>query len=295
MTDSLIDMIRKANAGRGNTSQQPSLIDEIKRTRAVAAVRTGFAGLAGLEQVTQVTYPNFPTTNISNAGYPVTSHRRRGLKYLLAAMASALAISVAVNAHLKKEYQNKLDYNTSQIAMQYKGKGNAGVFDRSSISDLLIYKGYDLAVVDKSLEIPFNISPDALKVADSVGKSKVPDEEKAREIFQWIDENITYGKSKRNGIGYRNSNEVYETKEGVCGEVAYLYVTMARLAGIESNWVHVMTDNKGEKVKHACASVKLGENQILVDPAYHTYDIHHQEYEIMNDEEAILMFKEMRD
>ncbi len=153
---------------------------------------------------------------------------------------------------------------------------------------------YNMVVVERDMNIPFNISNIAMAVAQEMNRSNMTDEQKAKKIFQWINVHVSYGKKMRGGAGYRNSEEVAKTKEGVCGEMAYLYVTMARLAKLEANYVFVSRDNKGKKVRHACAGVRIGGELILADPAYHTYDIHHQEYRVLDDETARSRFVRMR-
>ena len=66
---------------------------------------------------------------------------------------------------------------------------------------------------------------------------------------------------------------------------------MARVAGLEAHYVHVDVDFQGEKVNHACAIVTIKDRKILVDSTYNTFDIRHQEYNVLSDEEAITHLK----
>jgi hypothetical protein len=124
---------------------------------------------------------------------------------------------------------------------------------------------------------------------------ELTDELKAKRLFDWFEENIVYGETKRGSVGYRHAIEVFETKEGVCGEMAILYVVMARSVGLKANYVSVKQDYRGETVAHACAGVWLDTRLVQIDPAYNTYNIHHKDYEPKSDLDATYNFKGWRD
>ena len=128
-------------------------------------------------------------------------------------------------------------------------------------------------------------------------------------VFDWMESNVGYDDSKyynltsgfirKLGIfgdeaGYRNSQEVLDDEEGICGELAFLYVTMARSVGLESNVAQVDIDKFSDKVNHACAVVKADGKRIFVDPAYDTFDIHHKKIEILSDKDVIERYKRWR-
>ena len=112
-------------------------------------------------------------------------------------------------------------------------------------------------------------------------------------FFKWVVGNITYGERKRGKKGYRNSVEVFEDREGVCGEMSVLYLAMVRAIGIRGSYVHVDVDYKGKNVNHACAMLDLKGREgfnILVDPAYREYDIRHRSFTPLTDFEAYKYF-----
>lgn len=147
-----------------------------------------------------------------------------------------------------------------------------------------------LCIHDKSIQDPFVVSPELVKIIKNYTKPYKTKREKSRKIFEWMQSNIDYGKNKRiqQGKGYKNSDEVLKDKEGVCGEMAYLYISMARCCGIDSQNLIVNVDYKGKKVCHACAAIFLDGEMIQVDPAYHTYDIKHQKIKLQSDLEAMI-------
>lgn len=163
-----------------------------------------------------------------------------------------------------------------------------------SLDDLVVDGDYNLVIVEKQMDIPFNISQEQISIAKAIGRSNLSEMEKARKIYDWVEQNISYGAGKRREVRYRNSEEVINGREGVCGEMAYLYITMARLAGLESNWVDVTVDSRGKRVDHACASVNADGRVILVDPAYHMFGASHQQYRILDDSQTIYQFRSMR-
>lgn len=119
-------------------------------------------------------------------------------------------------------------------------------------------------------------------------------EEKARKIFDWMVENIPYGDTKRGMVGYRTSNEVLNTHEGVCGEHAILFCALGRIVGLRTQYVSVKVDYRGRDVYHACAGIWVGDRWLQADVAYKQFDIHHQEIEVLTDEYAVYRFKNWR-
>ena len=154
-------------------------------------------------------------------------------------------------------------------------------------------KGYVITITERDVDVPYQLTPEMFERAEAVTKDCKTDEETAKALFDWLESEIEYGSSKR-GVGYRNSKEVFEQKEGVCGEMAYTYITMARSLGLKAGYVSVEFDAQSNKVHHGCAYVSLNGRNVLVDIAYHTFDISHQKYAKLSDREAIRQFKSWR-
>ena len=155
------------------------------------------------------------------------------------------------------------------------------------------FKGYRISVIDDSITNPFILTEDMVDVSNNIAESRKSDLEKAFMAYDWVEKNIVYGVSKRKN-GYRDSEETLSQREGVCGEMAYLIVSMARASGLTSKWCHVTKDFKGDNVQHACAAIYLDDHWVLADPAYHQFDAKHKEIDIMDDDEALYMFRRMR-
>lgn len=106
-------------------------------------------------------------------------------------------------------------------------------------------------------------------------------------LFEWMKFNIAYNK---NLFGkYKTAIETFKKRKGSCIEQSFLYISMARLADLETYLVFVEKDNEDNDVKHACVSYK----DFLIDLSYKTYGINHKLYRIISDEEAIDHFKQI--
>ena len=112
-------------------------------------------------------------------------------------------------------------------------------------------------------------------------------QEKAERLFKWMRKNIEYDyeKSEEEGISYRNSLETYYDRKGLCGEQTYLYVTLARIAGINA-WFEYVEETVDNKEHHACAGVKLEDRVVYVDTTYGDFGIQHNKSSRMSDKEA---------
>ncbi len=76
--------------------------------------------------------------------------------------------------------------------------------------------------------------------------------------------------------------------------MAYLFIVMARYAGLDAKYVTVTKDNDEKRVNHACAAVFINNKRYLVDPAYKTFDIKHKEISIKSDRQELPRFKSKR-
>ena len=196
----------------------------------------------------------------------------------------------------KNKFTNKENSDDTKNMIYFMKKENQIEHLQSRLSKSIfleiVEENYNLIVTDDSVENPFLISSELVRTIKDYTKNAKNNLTKAKVIFDWVEQNIKYGE-KKSVNGYRNSKEVLLLREGVCGEMAYLYITMARSLGLKSNYVSVFVDEHGENVNHGCASVFVGRT-ILVDPAYHTFDIKHQSYEIINDRKATDMYQYWR-
>ncbi len=166
-----------------------------------------------------------------------------------------------------------------KIKKEYKKVSSVPYFNLNNITG-----GYNVLLADKSIENPFIINSELVKIIKDYTAGIKNDEEKAKKIFDWMHQNIEYDNLRKDNR-YQNSKETLERRLGICGEMAFLYITMARAVGLKSNYVSVKVDCDNKKVSHGCAVVYIQNNPILVDPAYNKFDIHHRKYKILNDNE----------
>jgi transglutaminase-like putative cysteine protease len=180
------------------------------------------------------------------------------------------------------------DIVITQVKERYRGQKNETLLDFKQIRD-----EYQVALNDTSIPNPFVISTELVRIIRSYTRDLSGEEPKARAIFDWIEENIDYGDSKKTH-NYRNTQEVLKHREGVCGEMAFLYVTMARSLNLRSSYVSVSRDCFGKEVHHACAAVDIGIKDILADPAYHQFNIRHKEFQVLSDLQVLERFAQWR-
>ncbi len=120
--------------------------------------------------------------------------------------------------------------------------------------------------------------------------SRLSPEECATTIHAWMRTTIRYGVSRRQNENYRNSIEVFYDGEGVCGEQAILYITLARAAGIPANYTIVKRNCNGSRTLHACSAVDLEGELFLVDTVYTHPFINHAKYYVLTDQQFFERF-----
>ena len=108
------------------------------------------------------------------------------------------------------------------------------------------------------------------------------DESKARVLLAWIVHHVDYDEYKADDINkttYRrhpsrvSTGDIFETRVGVCQDIANLYQRMAGLAGLDSVVVsgyagQQVTRRDMEKQRHSWNVVKIDGNWEFVDPTW---------------------------
>jgi len=167
------------------------------------------------------------------------------------------------------------------------------VIDDPTIDLTVMHDDYNIYLSDGTIGNPFVISRELMGIIRAHTRPFSTQERKARAVFDWIEQNIEYGASRRNG-GYADTSEVLKNRQGICGEMAFLYITMARSVSLRSAYVSVKKDCFGKEVQHGCAIVDIGERDVLADPAYHAFDVAHKEFQVLSDREVIARYSQWR-
>lgn len=132
-----------------------------------------------------------------------------------------------------------------------------------------------------------------LKTKEIIASAK-EEIDKAERLFNWFENNMSYGDERRGLVGYRSSNETYKSSEGVCGELSILFMVMARAANLEAHYVLVEVDHDNKSVNHACVVVNCDGDDIFIDPAYHAFSIEHKKFRVLSDQELVERFRSYR-
>lgn len=148
-------------------------------------------------------------------------------------------------------------------------------------------------LTDNSIICPFEIDAGLMSLSMRITSKYPVKKSKYLALLDWIEEHTAYD-STSSFWGMvsrrcRTSLEVFNFREGNCAELSFLYIVMARSSSLESGFVLVNKDNNGKEVCHACATASL-DSVVLVDPAYHEFNIKHQEYKAKNDAETNIIF-----
>lgn len=114
------------------------------------------------------------------------------------------------------------------------------------------------------------------------------DLQKARMLFDSLSRHLDPGPG-----GTRTAREVFAdwNKPGssfLCLEYAHLYVALARSVGLQAFVVDVAEDYEGRQVRHACASVFISGQALLVDPAYGWFGVPHKSFKVVDDFQAVI-------
>ena len=218
---------------------------------------------------------------------PSAEYKKRNLDKLIKNIKKSLAKPIP--ADTPKGQDNLTQLIITEIKKKQRKANALPVYDPQSSLDLKkVKKKYQIIVNDDTVDNPFVADEEQIILVNNQIKGLKTDYEKAHGIYEWMERNIPYdSNSSLKERGYLNSRETLRARKGICTEMTFLYVTMARSAGLFAKVADVYRDDKNKKVNHTCAAVSIDGLDILVDVAYHTFDIKHKGYRLMSDKEVI--------
>ncbi len=135
---------------------------------------------------------------------------------------------------------------------------------------------------------PLDTTPEMKEWAKQITKGADGELEKAKKLFDALTKRIDLGNEK----GHRTVIETFKDWNDpkatfLCEEYTFLYVALAREAGLRANYVLVNKDCRGRFSPHACAGVFIGDEALLVDPAFLWFGAPHDEYQFKSDWQAV--------
>lgn len=133
----------------------------------------------------------------------------------------------------------------------------------------------------------YYLTPDMRMLAEDILYSRFysSEEQLARKIFDWVDNNIEYEDSS----GTSTASRIFEERKGKCAGQARLFIALAREFGLSAQYALVDIDCYAKPVKHACACVRLDGKEYLIDPAYGIFGADHQDWRVVNDRPSRLL------
>lgn len=178
-------------------------------------------------------------------------------------------------SNLQHEIEETLDFNASV-----------------STGNTLTNNSGDAIADDKNLEKQyyntFYCTAPMKKLADELwAKSKHNTYRYSKALFNWCLDNIQYQETHALDH-YKTSRETWNSRVAICGEMSIFFNAMLKYKGIQCNYIHVDVNDKADQVNHACSGLKINDKMVLVDVAYQTFDISHQKWNVVTDEDLIL-------
>lgn len=114
-------------------------------------------------------------------------------------------------------------------------------------------------------------------LVDNLTKRLKTEEEKARAIYAWIVSHIDYDYYKFNAYKedrkLKQKSDIFKSRTGICGDIAKLYQKMAKLAGLECEYIsgyagkNVTRKTLNDSL-HAWNAVKIKGKWYLVDATW---------------------------
>ena len=143
----------------------------------------------------------------------------------------------------------------------------------------------------KSFTNPFASTPEMADWAHQATAGATNELEKAQSLFSALNKRVDVGSSQSERTAEQAFKAWKEPKSKLsCQDYTFLYVALARAAGLKAFYVLVNRDYESNLVAHACAGVFAGRKAILVDATYNWFGVPHIDYEFEDDLQAVALF-----
>jgi tetratricopeptide (TPR) repeat protein len=154
---------------------------------------------------------------------------------------------------------------------------------RNEAKDRLSAK--QLAVITDPLERTIDMEN---WVKQTVGDAR-DDLEKAKRLFIGLSRKVNLRSATQFPLSAKQAFDAWfdPTVALTCQDYALLYITLARFAGLKAYYVDISRDYQDRPVLHACAGVFIGEEALLVDPAYQWFGAPHKSYQFQDDQNLV--------
>ena len=197
------------------------------------------------------------------------------------------------------------DYNQAtrlkpQLAQPCLGRNNAPAFFTNPPPQDYTTEGLaevlreNLPADDLALVVnPLAASPEIGNWARQLTLRATNDLQKARTLYGALLGRLPTQPPRANYV--RTAQEVFSAWKtpGTCFsclEFSYLYVAVARAAGLKAYWVSVEEDCVGRKDSHACAAVFVGGKWLLIDLPYECFGAPRRRFVVMDDLQAAAVY-----
>jgi tetratricopeptide (TPR) repeat protein len=143
-------------------------------------------------------------------------------------------------------------------------------------------------VDQRQIILPFASNQKINEWSDFLIGDSIEPAEKAKRLFDGINRGVrNYSRIAERTVE-RPAIEAYEVwlrpgADLTCQDFAFLYMAMARHAGLPAFYVWVVRDFKSRYVSHACVGIFVDGGALLVDPAYRWFGIPHKEFKFLDD------------
>ncbi|MBN2080825.1 transglutaminase domain-containing protein [bacterium] len=211
-------------------------------------------------------------------------------------LSNAMLASGAIN-YLGSECHPAIHYHDDGTGIKLPGYDEFYDITQLDLGEMvgkLRQQGLQLVLLSADTYCPYTVTAEMLELAQQAVEGVNGDWERCRALFKTFQDNFSYDHEYTyQEEGYHDAADVYQTRTGVCIELAWAFIVMARAIGLVNMRTYsVDVDYQGNEVNHACAGIVMNDDQgvrrlVLVDPAYYTFDVKHQDYEVMTDREVM--------
>ncbi len=123
-----------------------------------------------------------------------------------------------------------------------------------------------LGMITNGIAMPFTPHEDFVKIVEMYRQKSSSIEDFLENLNRYVLDHVVYEMANpRTGKYMRTAAEVYTERKGICSEIAFLMISLARVAGLDARY-GVSRDSQYANFEHGIAVIKSGNHEVAIEP-----------------------------
>ncbi len=153
-----------------------------------------------------------------------------------------------------------------KVKKEKRRKRGDSILREVSLREVSITRQNYLSMITNGIAMPFTPHEDFVKIVEMYRQKSSSIEDFLENLNRYVLDNVVYEMANpRTGKYMRTAAEVYTERKGICSEMAFLMISLARIAGLDARY-GVSRESRYANFEHGIAVVKSGNHEVAIEP-----------------------------